>query len=74
MNSIMLTNAPLYFAVGLPVLVALVGILVSVTMFVFTNGRISRLEDRVHTSHDLPIGKMGEFDARLARLDERLST
>ena len=37
------------------------------------NGRISRLEDRVHAGHDLLIGKIGELDTRLARVAERLS-
>jgi hypothetical protein len=34
--------------------------------------RLVRLEDRVHTGQDLLIGKMGELDARIVRLEERL--
>ncbi|HEV1285804.1 MAG TPA: hypothetical protein VNU44_10845 [Bryobacteraceae bacterium] len=69
MNPIMITNAQFYFALGVP----LVGILVNVVLFTTLSHRIDRLEDRVHTGHDLLIGKVGEIDVRLARLEERSS-
>jgi hypothetical protein len=76
MNPIMITNAQFYFALSVP----LVGILVNVVLITMLSGRIDRLEsrvdrldDRLHTGYDLLIGKLGEFDARLARLEERLS-
>jgi hypothetical protein len=67
MNPIMITNAQFYFALGVP----LVGILVNVVLFTTLSHRIDRLEDRVHAGHDLLIGKVGEIDVRLARLEER---
>jgi hypothetical protein len=69
MNPIMITNAQFYFALGVP----LAGILVNVVLFSTLSHRIDRLEDRVHTGHDMLIGKVGEIDARLARLEERSS-
>jgi hypothetical protein len=67
MNPIMITNAQFYFALSVP----LVGILVNVVLFTTLSQRIDRLEVRVHTGHDLLIGKVGEIDVRLARLEER---
>jgi hypothetical protein len=67
MNPILMTNAQFYFALGVP----LVGILVNVVLFMSLSHRIDRLEDRVHTGYDLLIGKVGEIDVRLARLEER---
>ena len=69
MNALMMTNAQFFFGLSVP----LVGILVNVALIVMVNGRISQLEGRVHTSHDLLIGKVGEIDSRLARLEERLA-
>lgn len=76
MNPIMMSNAQFYFALSVP----LVGILVNVVLITMLShrvdrldSRVDRLEDRIHTGHDLLIGKIGEFDARLARLEERLS-
>jgi len=80
MNRVMMTNAQFYFGLSVP----LVGILVNVALLVMLNGRIatlesilttrmSRLEDRVHVGHDLLIGKIGDLDSRLARLEERLA-
>ncbi len=69
MNPIMISNAQFYFALSVP----LVGILVNVVLVSMLNHRIDRLEDRVHGGYDLLIGKVGELDTRLARLEERLS-
>jgi hypothetical protein len=76
MNPILMTNAQFYFALGVP----LVGILVNVVLFQTLNHRIDRLEDRYHhledrlqTGQDLLVGKVGEVDVRLARLEERLA-
>ena len=72
----MISNAQFYFALSVP----LVGILVNVVLISMLSHRVDRLEDRMnrfedrmHTGYDLLIGKMGEFDARLARLEERLA-
>ena len=67
MNPIMITNAQFYFALSVP----LVGILVNVVLSTTLSHRIDRLEDRVHTGHDMLIGKVGDIDVRLARLEER---
>ena len=69
MNPIMITNGQFYFALSVP----LVGILVNVVLFQTLSRRVDRLEDRVHSGHDLLIGKIGELDTRLARLEERLA-
>ena len=65
----MMTNAQFFFGLSVP----LVGILVNVALIVMLNGRISQLESRVHAGHDLLIGKVGEIDSRLVRLEERLA-
>ena len=65
----MMTNAQFFFGLSVP----LIGILVNVALIVMVNGRISQLESRVHTGHDMLIGKIGELDSRLARLEERLA-
>jgi hypothetical protein len=78
--SVMMTNAQFYFSLSVP----LVGILVNVALLMMVSnrissletiltGRIARLEDRVHVGHDLLIGKIGELESRLARLEERLA-
>lgn len=69
MNPIIMSNAQFYFALSVP----LVGILVNVVLITMLSHRFDRLEDSVHGGHDLLVGKIGEFDARLARLEERLS-
>jgi hypothetical protein len=67
--NVLMTNAQFYFGLSVP----LIGILVNVALIVMLNGRISQLENRVHTGHDMLIGKVGEVDSRLARLEERLA-
>ncbi len=69
MNPIMMTNAQFYFTLSVP----LVGILVNVVLFQTLSHRLDRLEDKVHTGYDLLIGKIGELEVRLARLEERLA-
>jgi hypothetical protein len=69
MNAVMMTNAQFYFTLSVP----LVGILVNVVLFQTLSHRLDRLEDRVHTGYDLLIGKFGELEVRLARLEERLA-
>ena len=41
-------------------------------MFLVLNNRVTNLENRVHTGYDLLIGKIGELDTRIARLEEKL--
>jgi hypothetical protein len=61
-------DAQLYLAIGLPTVTALVGILVNIGYFIVTNGRISRLEDKI----DLLTGKVAEVDTQMARVKEHL--
>jgi hypothetical protein len=69
MNPILITNAQFYFALSEP----LVGILVNVVLITMLSRRVDRLGDRVHTGHDLLIGKISDLDSRLSRLEERLA-
>jgi hypothetical protein len=61
-----------YVAMAIPLVGILVNVGVFMTMFLLLSKRMDRLEDRVHSCFDLLIGKMGEMDTRLARLEERL--
>lgn len=63
-----MTDAQLYLAIGLPTVVALVGILVNIGYFVALNGRMGRIEDKL----DILTGKVAEMDTELARVKERL--
>jgi hypothetical protein len=65
----MMSNAQFYFALSVP----LVGILVNVVLISMLNYRVDRLEDRYNAGHDMLIGKVGDLDSRLARLEERLA-
>jgi hypothetical protein len=76
MNPILMTNAQFYFTLSVP----LTGILVNAVLILMLNGRVSRVEDRLHrledrvaTALDMLIGKINEIDVRLARLEERLA-
>jgi hypothetical protein len=69
----------LYIAVGLPTIVALIGILVNIGYFVALNGRIGSLETRLDSrinsleaKFDILVGKVVELDNRLVRMEERL--
>jgi hypothetical protein len=73
MNPIMMTNAQFYFALSVPLVGIVVNVGVMTLLFNSLSHRIDRLEDRVHTGHELLIGKIGEIDVRLAKLEERLA-
>ena len=72
-----MTDQQLYLAIGVPSVVALVGILVNIGYFVSLNGRITALETKVGTlvetvaQHkvllDIVLKKLDELEARLHR-------
>ena len=63
-----MTDAQLYLAIGLPSIVALVGILVNVAYFVSLNGRMMRVEDKLDTL----TGKVVAVDNRVIRIEDKL--
>lgn len=63
-----MTDAQLYLAIGLPTVVALVGILVNIGYFIVLNGRMGRIEDKI----DVLTGKVAEVDTEMARVKEHL--
>ena len=77
-----MTDTQLYLTVGLPMLIAVIGILVNVGYFVVINARITGLELRLDaritalgakfdTKFDILVGKVIEVGNRLTRLEER---
>ena len=72
-----MSDTQLYFAVGVPSFIALVGILVNTSLFVHLNSsrtaRITSLENKTDKGFDLLIGKIGEMDVRLAGLYDRMA-
>jgi hypothetical protein len=74
-----MSEQQLYLAVGLPTVVALIGIMVNIGYFVAINARIGSLETRLdnrinslEAKFDILVGKVVELDNRLVRLEERL--
>ncbi|HZU28006.1 MAG TPA: hypothetical protein VFA04_20925 [Bryobacteraceae bacterium] len=75
-----MNNPQLFFAIGIPTLAILVGILVNMIQVSTINARItdvvsrlSALEDRVNTGFDLLTKKIYELDTRISRIEERLN-
>jgi len=74
-----MTNAQLYFAIGLPTLAVLVGILVNGILIQQLSARMTSLENSVNsrissleTRLETLIGKVIEIYNRLTRVEERL--
>ena len=74
-----MSEQQLYLAVGLPTVVALIGIMVNIGYFVAINARISspetRFDNRINSleaKFDILVGKVVELDNRLVRMEERL--
>jgi hypothetical protein len=63
-----MTDGQLYLSIGLPSIVALVGILVNVGYFVSLNSRMSRLEDKI----DMLAGKVAAIYSRMVRIEDKL--
>jgi len=78
-----MTDQQLYLAIGIPAVIAILGILVNVGYFVALNARVASLENRLDSrintmeqkfdmKFDLLTGKVIELDNRIIRLEERL--
>jgi hypothetical protein len=66
-----MSDAQLYLAIGLPSVVALIGILVNVGYFVAINARMTALEVKVDRHFEILLAKIEDIDTRLTRLEER---
>jgi hypothetical protein len=78
-----MTDVQLYMTIGIPSVLALLGILINVSFFMTVNNRIQSLENRLDgridslamkfdTRFDLLLGKIFEIDNRLSRVGEQL--
>ena len=65
-----MTDAQLYLAIGLPSVVALIGILVNVGYFIALNGRMTALETRMNTIAEQTAVHKSLLDIVLKKLDE----
>jgi hypothetical protein len=65
-----LTDAQLYLAIGMPSIVALIGILVNIGYFVALNGRMTALETRMATVAEQTAVHRTMLDIVLKKLDE----
>lgn len=65
-----MTDAQLYLAIGLPSVVALIGILVNVGYFVALNGRITAIEAKLGTVAEQTAVHKTLLDIVLKKLDE----
>ena len=63
-----MSGARLYLAIGLSSLVAWAGILLNVGYFVFLNGRLIRVEDKLVTL----TGKVAAVINRVVRIEDKL--
>jgi hypothetical protein len=66
-----MTETQLYFAVGIPTLAVLVGILINSMQFHGAAASINARLTSVETRLDMLISKVMEIDTRLTRLEER---
>ena len=64
-----MTNAQLYFAIGLPSLLALVNIGITLALFLHLGARIQSIEDRLTRSIDNLTGAINDLDKRLTRVE-----
>lgn len=74
-----MTDAQLYFSIGVPVFAFLMAFLGGMLQVNTINARITSLETTMHsrfgsleTRFDTLIGKVIEIDTRLSRVEERL--
>jgi hypothetical protein len=66
------TNVQLYFAIGLPSVLALVNIGITLTLFLHLGTRIQSIEDRLTRSIDNLTGAINELDKRLTKVEIKL--
>ncbi len=74
-----MTETQLYMTIGIPSMLAVLGILINVSYFVTINNRIQSLENRLDgridslaARFDLLLGKLVEIDNRLTRVEAQL--
>lgn len=63
-----MTDVQLYLAIGVPVVMNLLGFTLVGLMLTTLNSRVQRLEDKI----DILTGKVAELDTDLARVKEHL--
>ena len=73
-----MTDAQMYFAIGLPLIVVTLGMIGNGFLFNSLSARMSSLEARmlafessVNQRFDMLIGKLGDIDNRLSVLEDR---
>jgi len=67
-----MTDQQLYFAVGIPSLLALVNLAVILTLFTTLGGRIERVAERLDNMTSSLTGAINELDKRLSRVEIKL--
>lgn len=66
-----MTNAQIYLAIGLPIVAVLASLTVSLVQISGIREDVRALRTEFRTTLDLIVGKLAEFDTRLAVLEER---
>jgi hypothetical protein len=67
-----MTDQQLYFAVGIPSLLALVNLAVILTLFTTLGGGIERVAERLDNMTSSLTGAINELDKRLSRVEIKL--
>lgn len=67
-----MTNVQLYFAIGLPSVLSLVNIGITLALFLHLGTRIQSIEDRLTRSIDNLTGAINDLDKRLTRVEIKL--
>lgn len=67
-----MTNVQLYFAIGLPSVLPLVNIGITLALFLHLGTRIQSIEDRLTRSIDNLTGAINDLDKRLTRVEIKL--
>jgi len=67
-----MTNTQLYLAVGIPALLALINITVSLVLFTYLGARIESLSQSLSGRIDALTGAVNDLDKRLTRVEVKL--